>query len=333
MVKIFKSRITQGLALWVILAATPTVWADLRFAESAVDVGEVRSGAPLTHRFAFVNEGPEEVEITGLRASCGCMKPRLEQRKYGLGEKGALVLDVHTLGEVAGDHTWQLAVAYRCGSTLHEATLDLRGRVITEIVVQPPSLTLYTLGNLGHQLTLTDLRERPLTVVQVRTTSPGVKAQVTQTGQDLAGHRQITVGLRVEGTCPNGRYEEVVSLLTDDNTYPELRVPVTVVKRSRQRVSASPASVTIQAAPGQALPSRIVLLRPGGEEAVGVNHVETDDPAVVCTWAAGPENLATLKISINRDRLPANGLRSAVHVHLDKPVSEVLTIPVVSLTE
>ena len=292
-----------------------------------------RSGAPLTHRFAFVNEGPEEVEILGLRASCGCVKPRLEQRKFAPGEKSALVLDVHTLGEAAGDHLWQLNVSYRSGRTAHEATLDLRGRVITEIVVQPPALTLFTTGNLAHQLTLTDLRDRPLTVVGVRSTAAGVKAQVTQTGQDQAGHRQVTIGLRIDPSCPEGRYEEVVSLLTDDNTYPELRVPVTVVKHSRQRAAPSPSTVTLQAAPGQALPSRIVLLRPAGEEAVGVNHIETDDPAVVCTWAAGPGNLATIKVAINRDRLSSKSLHSAVHVHLDKPVPEILTIPVVCQIE
>ena len=235
--KIFRAGMSQGLTTLLILTA-PRAYADVRFAETAVDVGEVRSGAPLTHRFAFVNEGPEEVEILGLRASCGCVKPRLEQRKFAPGENSALVLDVHTLGEAAGDHLWQLNVSYRSGRTAHEATLDLRGRVITEIVVQPPALTLFTTGNLAHQLTLTDLRDRPLTVVGVRSTAAGVKAQVTQTGQDQAGHRQVTIGLRIDPSCPEGRYEEVVSLLTDDNTYPELRVPVTVVKHSRQRACA-----------------------------------------------------------------------------------------------
>ena len=109
--------------------------------------------------------------------------------------------------------------------------------------------------------------------------------------------------------------------------------PLTLVKRPRQNVTASPSAVSLAAARGQAVPSRIVLLRPAGEDAVAVERVEADDPAVVCTWAAGPDNCATLKVSVDRTKLPAAGLRSAVHVHLKNPTSETITVPVTCLVE
>jgi hypothetical protein len=68
-------------------------------------------------------------------------------------------------------------------------------------------------------------------------------------------------------------------------------------------------------------------LRPA-DGAVAVERVEADDPAVVCTWAAGPGECATLKVAIDRAKLPAEGLRSAIHVHISKPLSETITVPV-----
>jgi hypothetical protein len=320
-------------AVTLLALAAATARADLAFANPTVDVGEVRSGAPLKQRFAFTNEGPGAVEITDLRASCGCAKPQLEKRSYAPGDHGEVVLDVNTLTQPAGEHAWLLHVAYRAGGEPCEAELVVRGRVITEVAVQPATLTIFTEGAAAHKITLTDLRARPLAVTGVHVSSPHLKAEVRQTATDGAGHRVVRIGLSLAATCPEGRHEEAVAILTDDAEYRELTVPVTVVKRPRQAVTASPRAVALAAAPGQAVPSRIVQLRPAGEEAVVVERVEADDAAVVCTWAQGPNNGATLKVSIDRTKLPADGLRSAIHVYLSKPARETVTVPVTCRVE
>ena len=53
-----------------------------------------------------------------------------------------------------------------------------------------------------------------------------------------------------------------------DPDYRELRVPVTVVKRPRQRAKASPDRVELSATPGQPVPSRIVRIRAADDESV-----------------------------------------------------------------
>lgn len=321
-----------ALAVATLLAlSTATARADLAFANPTVDVGEVRSGAPLKQRFAFTNDGPGAVEITDLRTSCGCVKPQLEKRAYAPGDRGELTLEVHTLSQPAGEHVWRLHVAYRAGGEAREAELVIKGRVVTEVTAQPAALTLFTEGGAAHEITLTDLRPRPLAVTGVHTSSPHLKGEVKQTMTDGAGRRVVKIGLSLGADCPEGRHEETVAILTDDAEYRELTVPVTVVKRPKQAVTASPRAVSLTAAPGQAVPSRIVLLRPAGEEAVVVERVEADDAAVVCTWARGPNNCATLKVSIDRARLPADGLRSAIHVHISKPICDTVTVPVTCL--
>ncbi len=67
-------------------------------------------------------------------------------------------------------------------------------------------------------------------------------------------------------------------------------MPVTVVKRAKQAAQLfSPAAVLLTAARGQAVPSRIVLLRRPAPNPSAVESVEADHPAVACTWAAGPD--------------------------------------------
>jgi len=322
-------RIPVSLAAFLLLALSPkAVRADLSFATTRVDAGEVRSGAPLKQRFAFVNEGPNVVEIIGLQTSCGCVKPQLATRTYATGEKGELILEVHTLSQSPGLHSWRLQVAYRDGSESREKELLVTGQIVTEVTAQPAALTLFTGGALAHDITLTDLRERPLSVIAVHTSSPYLRGEVKHTGRDDAGHRLVTINVTLDERCPEGRFEETIAIGTDDADYRELTVPVTIVKRPRQKVSAAPSAVSLAAARGQAVPSRIVLLRPASEEAVVVERVEADDPAIACTWAQGPENCATLKVGIDRAKLPPDGLRSAIHVHISKPVSETITVPV-----
>jgi hypothetical protein len=328
------SRMPPALVSAVLLAlVAPAARADLSFPNPTVDVGEVRSGAALRQRFAFTNAGPGAVEITGLHASCGCVKPSLEKRAYAAGESGEVTLEVLTLSQPAGEHTWRMQVAYRAGGEPRQAELTLTGRVVAEVTVQPASLVISTEGTASHEITLTDLRDRPLSVTGVHGSSPHLTGEVRRTAADGAGHRAITVALSLGAGCPPGRHEETVVMLTDDPQYRELTMPVTVVKRAKQAVSASPASVSLAAPAAGAVPSRVVLLRPGGDEAVAVERAEADHPAVTCTWAAGPDRCATLRVGIDRAKLPADGLHATIHVHISKPAPATVEVPVTCRVE
>src|SRR5437588_2843981 len=97
------SRQAVAVALALALAGlTADARADLHFPETAADAGQVYTGKELAHTFAFVNRGPEAVEVVEARASCGCLTPRLEKRVYQPGERGELRLEVNTFTQPAG---------------------------------------------------------------------------------------------------------------------------------------------------------------------------------------------------------------------------------------
>jgi hypothetical protein len=327
-------RITRGAALFLLpVLLAPDARAELRFSQPTADAGEVRGGAPLNHSFAFTNDGPEPVEIVTARVSCGCLAPRLEKRVYGPGESGSLLLEVNTLTQAAGPHTWAVQVAWQGGGRTGDVTLSLSGRVVREINVEPAALTVFSDSGIRHQIVLTDLRPKPLTVTDVRTSSSRLKARLAGPDRDAQGHVVSRVVLELADDYPEGRHDEAVHLFTDDPTYRDLKVPVTLIKRSRQRVTATPDAVTLRAPAGQPLPSRIVLLHDREDAAVVVDRVEADDPALVCRWAPGPNNRATVKISADRARIHGDILHTAVHVHVRQPAPVTVTVLVTCILE
>jgi hypothetical protein len=323
-----------GVALAAALLLGAVARAEWRVLEPAAEVGEVRSGAPLAHRFAFVNDGPTPVVVTEVRAGCGCLTPRLEPagttlpHAYLPGERGALLLEVNTLGQPPGPNTWHLSVCYRIGDEDRQADLRLSGRVVTEVAVQPAALTLFADAAVTHEIVLTDLRPRPLAVTAVRGSAAQVSGRVTGQSQDAAGHWLCKIGLEVAADYPEGRHDEVLDIITDDPTYPDLRVPLTIVKRGRKRLSAAPNPVALPAGPGQQAPAQLVLVRDRDGQPVVVDRVDADDPAVSCRWSEGPNTPAAVKVRVDPTRLADGPWHSALHIHISKPVAETLTVPV-----
>jgi hypothetical protein len=296
--------------LTILLAAAPAP-GPLRVAVPSVDAGEVRVGPPLVRRFTFTNAGPEPLTITDLKASCGCLTPALNQRVYRPGEGGELALEVNTLSQPAGPNRWTVQLGYRCGDQAGEVTLELTARLKQEIEVRPAALVFQGGGALTARVTVHDPRRRPLRIESVAASVPFLYAR------DEAGSVRVEVG----DDCPEGRHAATVTIATDDPDYREIKVPVTIVRPPKRRVTAAPARLTL--APGG---SALVQLRTTDGMPVQAEAVESSSPALTYRWAAGPGNLATVRIGLDRS---AAGLRDGeVRVRLRAPAGETVVIPV-----
>jgi hypothetical protein len=322
-----------AVALLAIAHDTATARADLQFRQPSVIVGEVKSGARLTRDFAFTNAATQKIEIVELQGSCGCLKPKVEPRVYQPGESGTLHAEINTLTQGAGPHSWNIHVRYRLGDEMHEQTLQLTGQIIAEISVEPSSLTIFADHAITHELLLTDSRPRPLSITSVQATSPKLTPHVTEESRNAQGQLVRHVHLDVAEDFPDGRHEEMLDIYTDDTTYRDLKVPVTIVKRPQQRFTALPAAAELSAPPGKPLPSRIVLIRDSQNETVEIDRITTSDQAIACTWARGPNTMVTLRITVDRSRLHGDSIRGSVEVRVSKSVPEIVTIPVTATVQ
>ena len=312
--------------IFFLIPAARVVRAELHCAAPVFQAGQVRNGLDLTHTFALVNDGTTTLEIVDIRPTCGCLSPQLDRRTLGPGQKATLQLAVNTLALAPGFQSWRTRLMYRDGDKTGELELTIIGEVVTEVLVQPTALTLPAELTDGREITVADCRTNALTVVAADTGSAVLKAQVGLAQRD-GGRSVQKIRLEVPADCPEGRHNLVLHIYTNDPLYRELKVPITVVKRGRQRVAAAPAQVTIEGDRNEPLPARLVRLSAADDNAVVVERIESDSPALRCSWASGPGTAATVKIQVDQTHLTGD-LNTAIHVHVSKPAVETVTIPV-----
>jgi hypothetical protein len=325
------------MVLSLYLANGPVARAALECAAPTLRAGEVRTGTHLAHDFHLVNRGTGPIDITDVRTTCGCLALRLDRRQLPPGAEAVLRIEVNTLTQPAGSHTWMAHVCYKEEDRPGELALVMGAKIVSEISVLPPALTLFIQANatpqaagasLGHAISVIDRRPRPLAITAVQPSIPHLRMRLGDPKPEPAGGWTRTIQVEVADDCPCGRHDAVLRILADDATYPELNVPVTIVKRSPSEVRAAPDSVTLAGAAGTPLPAPIVLLSAPTDQEVAIEHIECDNPAVHCHWAAGPGNRATLKFRVDSARISGNALRTEVRVHLTRPTPQTVTIPV-----
>jgi hypothetical protein len=324
----FNRVVWFAAGVFVVWMTAMPVLADLQFVEPAVHAGTVRTGAPLHHTFSFVNAGPEDVEILEIQPSCGCSRPKIAQNTYRPGEKGKIDLEVNTLSQAPGQRSWTVQIKYRRGMAIVEVTLQLGARMVREVMVQPTALVVFAEHAAEHPLTVTDARTIPLTVRQAILNSPGVTAALSEPMRDPQGRTSQRVTLKVAPDYPPGRHQEELHLYTNDAPYPELKVPVTIIRVDNRRLTAAPQEVQLNGPTGSPLPSRLIRIRDNQDSEVVIAKIVVDEPAVVCRWARGPGNQATLKVQVDGKLFHDGELHTTVHVDFQKPPGETLSFPV-----
>ena len=312
-------------ALDLLAGAAPSR-ADLDCDEPVHRAGTVYNGAPLAHLFTLVNRGPDAVEITDVRSTCGCAAPQLEKRTLRPGEQGTLLLEVSTLALAEGPQSWQTRLVYRERDRTGELLLAVTGDVVTEVLVQPAALTLPAEAPGVREITVTDRRAKPLTIRAADSGTTFLRGIVGAAYRDGAASVQ-KVRLEVPADCPEGRHDVALHLYTDDPAYREFSVPVTVVKRPRQLVMAEPRQLTFDSDRGRPVPPRTVRLTAADGSRVEMAGVEADHPAVRCNATTGPATTAAVTVFIDHTRLTGD-LQATIRVHLVKPVPETVSISV-----
>ncbi len=301
----------------------------LRCPAAVAAKGDVKGGPALSHTFDLTHAaGAGTLTITKVEAGCGCLRQILTASVLQPGETAKLTIEVNTLTQPDGPNRWQIAVAYKLeqpGEQTRpgELLLAITATLSREVSVSPPQIGFSTAAGASQVVTVSDSRARPLTVVKAVASSPHLAVEV---GAREAGKGQpVTVKLSPE--TPVGHRDEVLVLLTDDPAYPELRVPVRVLKRGAGSVTASPDAVAIRFAPGQTQVSALVQLRAMDGKAVGVAGAESDSPGVIVKWSPGAGPVAVVRVTVT-EAVAAQSGTCNVRVKLAAPAGQEVLIPV-----
>ena len=262
--------------------------------------------------------------ITKVEAGCGCLRQTITSGVLPPGETGQLTLEVNTLTQPNGPNRWQVVVGYKMETPnarpqTGELLLQITANLSREVSVSPPQLGFSTTAAASQILTVTDTRRTPLKVVKATASSPYLVAEV---GTRVEGKGQpVTVKLAPD--APVGHRDEAVVLYTDDPAYPELRVPVRVLKRATQGVTVSPEAVSLRFAPGQSELSTLVQLRANGKT-IELLGGESDLPGVVVKCSGGAGSIAVVRITVTESASIQSGSCKVKVKFKDPPEQEVV---------
>jgi Protein of unknown function (DUF1573) len=296
---------------------------ELHVATPNIDLGVIRGGHKLTQCFELTNRGGEAIAILDVKRGCGCLATKIDQRNVPPGGKAVLIVELRTLGQADGPHTWGLEVQYRAGEETKTLALSVQGTVQSEITVQPAILGLHVTKQVQQEITLTDNRSTPLRVIAADARAPGL-----QLGSIERNGKTTKILVTADGTkLAAGRHEGVLTITTDDADYGQLTIPVVVTKATESAVRCVPEKVELRLSPGATTASAVVRLRAAGAEAVRIAKLEPSDASLTCTWASGPGNDATAKIQAQAAAFRGSS-QAHVIVHFAAPAGEFVVIPV-----
>ena len=299
------------------------------------DRGDVKGGSPLAHTFELTHRGPAgTLTVTKVESGCGCLRQHLTAGVLHPGETTKLTVEVNTLTQPDGPNRWQAVVSYRLDPPAvpgqpplpetGQIPLTIAATLSRDVAVTPPQVGFSCTGEASQVLAVTDRRAKPLTVTKAESTATHLTAEVGAAVVGPNGVRMQPVTIKLAADAPPGHRDETVVLLTDDPAYPELRVPVRVLKRVAGGVAAAPAEVAVRFAAGQAEVSTLVQLRAADGKPVAVAAAESDHPAVTVKWSAGAGPVATVRITA----AAGNPGAGRVRVRLAEPAGQEVVIPV-----
>jgi hypothetical protein len=282
-------------------------------AEGPGPLGEIKAGAPLAQKFRIVNPTTEAVKIGDVKVSCGCTQWSLDRDTIPAGGEAVFSASINTLTAPAGPWSWTATVNCR-GARESQMMLRLSGTIIREIAVTPPGLSLSFETSIAPQsVTVSDRRAKPLAIGSATSSKTYLKPTVAAKGQ---GEYIVTV--TVADDAPDGDHDGIIALITDDATYPVLRIPVNTVKRAAGVVSAHPDVLSFNGGDRGKL-----ILRRSNNQPIRIERCEIADRGYEIKWTT--EAHATPVIAVKRSEAAAD---SEMKITLAEPAGQVLRVPV-----
>src|SRR3972149_6317108 len=174
-----------GLLFVLIVSAASSLtaqeWARKMFQESEHNFGTCARNAMAEYEFVFENLYLEDVHVVGVRTSCGCTTPRVENPTLKTYEKGAIVAHFNTdrfLGQRGATLTVTIDKPFYA-----EVQLHVRGYIRSDVVVEPGSVKLGT-GDQGRaveqKVVVNSTGRSKWKILDVRRANPHLKDQAVE---------------------------------------------------------------------------------------------------------------------------------------------------------
>jgi len=299
------------IATAFVLAAPGASHAQPLLADSAhqdqYDFGSVKQGTDIHHEFTIRNDGSAALRFSAAELSMPGMKARFAPAEIAPGAEGKVTLD-WTTGNVAGAVQGIARIRWS-DPAQPETLLTMKGSVVPALSIEPiPAVYLSAYSNepVERVLTIRNNDSRPLALTHAQ-----AGAHATATLTTVEAGKVFTVTVRPVAHAAPGKYEESLSIQTDDAAIGTITIPVHVwvkpdLYANHDVIDFGAISREAAQQPGAAdamLTQVAVLRRRSG--AFEIKAIASDSPLVVVkqTPATGPSDSFTLEMKLRPEAL------------------------------
>jgi hypothetical protein len=239
------------------------------------DFGSVAKGAKSEYQFVFENIYLEDVHIAGVRSSCGCTTPRVENANLKTYEKGAIVAHFNT-DTFRGPRGATLTVTID-KPFYAEVQLHVKGFIHDDVVVEPGSVQYPSVDQgiaWDQKVVVSHSGQNNWEISEVKSTNPHITAKAVEIGRSY-GRVSYELRVRIDADTPAGYLNDHLMLVTNDSQ--SAQMPVLVEGRVVPGITVSPASLFMGAVqPGQKVTKQLVVK---GKTPFKIVSISCEDPA------------------------------------------------------
>jgi hypothetical protein len=288
-------------------------------AEPVFDFGDADNSTSVSHTFVIRNDGDTTLEITNIRAACGCTVANVSTRSIPPGGTSELTANLNLRG--------------RNGR-------QSKGITITSNDPQNPNLVVTMVGNATTAVSLSTERimfgqlnagQEISMPLEIRTAN-NVTMNITgiETGSDAITIQQETgddgvTRLQVAMKTPAqpGAFNSNIKIMTDHPARPVIEVPV--LANILGQIVYAPQEIALPASAGDGSLTRYVVIRPGSGGAFEVTGVELPAPAM--SHQILPFGSQGYRIQIDNIIPDASLQGTAIRITTTAAVNPVIEIP------
>lgn len=309
-------------------------WAERMFNKLDHDFGTVARGADTVYRFEITNLYKQPMHITGVRSSCGCTSPTIENEKINTHEKAYVVAKFNTRTFV-GRHGATLTVSFGPPYAA-EVQVRVHGNIRSDVVFQPGAVAFGSVDEgmaNERQIAVNYAGRGNWEIVDITNDNDHFEVELQET---FRGSGKVSYGLlvRLKDNVPAGYVKDQLTVITNDQRPENQRIPLFVDGRVIPEISVTPETLVLgDVATNTEITRKVVVRGKKPFRIVDVNcgddcfAFHTDDESkllhmVEITYKPG-QNQGSIKVPvrISTDRGANRGATLVVSANVTEPDS------------
>lgn len=220
-------------------------WAEKMFNTLEHDFGTVARGAETVYKFEITNLYKQPMKIVGVRSSCGCTSPSIENKVINTYEKAYLVAKFNTHTFV-GRHGATLTVTF-ASPFAAEVQVRVHGNIRGDVVFSPGAVEFGKVDegeNKEQRIAVSYAGRDDWKIVDITNDNDNFEVEMDG-GTRTAGKVTYNLVVRLKDSVPSGFVKDQLTVVTNDSRADSQRIPLFVSGHVVPEISVTPENLVL----------------------------------------------------------------------------------------